>query len=224
MELTAMAAWLNTTFAGFDLAVFGMLHGASEAAGWFLTPFFHLVSFCAENGIGLLVVSFVLMLFRSTRKAGMCMFVAVLCGAIITNVLLKHVIVRPRPFSDEAGIVHAWWLSVGAPLETSASFPSGHTTATMAAMTALFLSLRGKARWLCFVPVVLMGLSRIYLMVHYPTDVIGGIAAGALGATGAFLIVRALYRFLESHAEDRWPNFILTFDIRGDRSERPTGP
>lgn len=224
MELTAVAVWLNTTFAGFDLGVFEALHGLSEAAGWFFTPFFHLVSLFAENGIGLFLVSLVLMLFKRTRRAGICMFLAVLCGAIITNVLVKHLVERPRPFSDEAGLVHAWWLSVGAPMETSASFPSGHTTATMAAMTALFLSSRGKARWLCFVPVALMGLSRIYLMVHYPTDVIGGIAAGALGAVAAFFIVQALYRFLESRAESRWPNLVLTFDIRGDRSERPTAP
>lgn len=224
MELTAIAAWLNTTFSGFDLAIFSVLHGLAEAAGWFFTPFFHLVSLFGEDGMGLLLVSVILMLFKRTRKAGICMFVAVACGAVITNLLLKNIIARPRPFADEMGIVHAWWLSVGAPMERSASFPSGHTTATMAAMTALFLNMRSSARWLCFVPVLLMGASRNYLMVHYPSDVLGGIIAGALGAVAAYFIVQALYRYFEAHKHERLSAFVLTYDIRARRSGRPTMP
>ena len=175
-----VAGWLNATLAGFDLAIFAGLHGLAEAAGWFFTPFFMLVSLFAEKGIGLFLVSAVLMLFKNTRKAGLCMFLAVLCGAVITNLVLKDLIARPRPFADEAGAIYGWWMFVGSPIETSFSFPSGHTTATMAAMTGLFLCLRSKARWLCFIPVALMGLSRSYLMVHYPSDVIAGVLALSL--------------------------------------------
>lgn len=224
MELSAVAVWLDTTFAGFDFAIFSLYHQVAEAAGWFFTPFFHLVSLFAANGIGPLLVSLVLMLFRPTRKAGVCMLLAVLFGAVITNLLLKNVIARPRPFVDGAGAVYSWWLAVGAPMETSFSFPSGHTTATMAAMTALFLNVRVKTWWLCFVPVVLMGASRNYLMVHYPTDVLGGIAAGALGALAAYFVVRELYRWLEVHADSRLSSFVFAFDIRGGRSGKPTSP
>lgn len=224
MELSPVAVWLDTTFAGFDFAVFSWYHHVAEAAGWFFTPFFHLVSLFAANGIGPLLVSFALMLFRPTRKAGVCMFLAVVFGAIITNLVLKTIIARPRPFADEAGAVYGWWLAVGAPMEASFSFPSGHTTATMAAMTALFLSTRGKARWLCFVPVVLMGASRNYLMVHYPTDVFGGIVAGALGALAAYFVVRRWYRWFEAHAESRLSSFVLTYDIRNSRSGKTTSP
>lgn len=224
MELSAVAVWLNTTFADFDFAIFSLYHQVAEAAGWFFTPFFHLVSLFAANGIGPLLVSFALMLFRPTRKAGVCMLLAVLFGAVITNLALKTIIARPRPFADEAGAVYGWWLAVGAPMEVSFSFPSGHTTATMAAMTALFLSMRGKARWLCFVPVVLMGVSRNYLMVHYPTDVLGGIAAGALGALAAYFVAGELYRWLEAHAGTRLSSFVLAFDIRNGRSDKTTSP
>lgn len=224
MELSAVAVWLNTTFANLDFAIFSLYHHAAEAAGWFFTPFFHLVSLFAANGIGPLLVSFALMLFRPTRKAGVCMFLAVVFGAVITNLVLKTIIARPRPFADEAGAIYTWWLAVGAPMETSFSFPSGHTTATMAAMTALFLNVRGKARWLCFVPVVLMGASRNYLMVHYPTDVLGGIAAGALGAFAAYFVVRGLYRRLETYADRRLPAFVLSYDIRDGRTGKPTSP
>lgn len=217
-----VAGWLNATLAGFDLAIFAGLHGLAEAAGWFFTPFFMLVSLFAEKGIGLFLVSAVLMLFKNTRKAGLCMFLAVLCGAVITNLVLKDLIARPRPFADEAGAIYGWWMFVGSPIETSFSFPSGHTTATMAAMTGLFLCLRSKARWLCFIPVALMGLSRSYLMVHYPSDVIAGVLAGAAGAGVAYLFVRALYRYFESHPENRICSFALGFDVRGKRSDTTT--
>lgn len=217
-----VAGWLNATLAGFDLAIFAGLHGLAEAAGWFFTPFFMLVSLFAEKGIGLFLVSAVLMLFKNTRKAGLCMFLAVLCGAVITNLVLKDLIARPRPFADEAGAIYGWWTFVGSPIETSFSFPSGHTTATMAAMTGLFLCLRSKARWLCFIPVALMGLSRSYLMVHYPSDVIAGVLAGAAGAGVAYLLVRALYRYFESHPENRICSFVLGFDVRGKRSDTTT--
>ncbi len=217
-----VAGWLNATLAGFDLAIFAGLHGLAEAAGWFFTPFFMLVSLFAEKGIGLFLVSAVLMLFKNTRKAGLCMFLAVLCGAVITNLVLKDLIARPRPFADEAGAIYGWWTFVGSPIETSFSFPSGHTTATMAAMTGLFLCLRSKARWLCFIPVALMGLSRSYLMVHYPSDVIAGVLAGAAGAGVAYLLVRGLYRYFESHPENRICSFVLGFDVRGKRSDTTT--
>lgn len=214
MELTMVAEWLNTAFAGYDLAILSALHELAVLAGWFFTPAFVFVSLFAENGIGFILLSLVLMLFRKTRRAGICMFVAILVGALITNVLVKNFVARPRPFADEAGLFHAWWVFTGATEESSFSFPSGHTTATMAAMFALFLSLKTRARWLCFVPVVLMGLSRNYLMVHYPSDILGGILAGALGALASYFLVQALYRRLGYHADSRLARLVAGFDVR----------
>lgn len=209
-----VAGWLDTVFAGYDLAILSALHELAVFAGWFFTPAFGLISLFAENGIGFILLSLVLMLFRQTRRAGICMFVAILVGALITNVLVKNLVARPRPFADEAGLFHEWWLFAGATEESSFSFPSGHTTATMAAMFALFLNLKTWARWLCLVPVVLMGASRNYLMVHYPSDILGGIVAGALGAIAAYFLVRALYRRLGYHADSRLARLVAGFDIR----------
>ena len=213
MELTTIAGWLNAAFASYDYAILAALHELAVAAGWFFTPVFTVISLFADDGIFLLVLSAALMLFKKTRRVGLCMFVAILVGAIITNLVLKNLVVRPRPFDSDVSQFHEWWLFTGSVEELSFSFPSGHTTATMAAMTALFLCLKTRARWLCFVPVLLMGASRNYLMVHYPSDILGGFLAGAAGAIVAYFIIRALYRHAESHAGTRLAQVLLDFDL-----------
>ena len=84
MELTAIAQWLNTAFAGYDYAILQALHNLDEAAGGFFTPLCRAITLLGEKGILFLVLGIVLMLFPKTRKAGICMFGAVCCGALIT--------------------------------------------------------------------------------------------------------------------------------------------
>ena len=70
------------------------------------------------------------------------------------------------------------------------SFPSGHTNAAFAAMVPLFILGDKRKSWLALVFGVLMGISRIYLVVHYPTDVIGGLITGTLaGMIGTLIAV-----------------------------------
>ena len=192
MELTYMAEWLNTVFAGYDHALLSALHSLAQAAGGFFTPLFYGVSLLAEHGIGMLALSLALICFKRTRRVGLCALCAVCCGALLTNFTLKLWIARPRPFIDTAGPYHAWWQFVGAPMVSEFSFPSGHTTATMAVMTSIFLCCNKKYSWIGFLLVLLMGASRTYLMVHYPSDILGGLLAGALGAVAAFYLTKAL--------------------------------
>jgi len=205
MDLTPFAQWLNHTFATYDYTILSALHHLATVTGGAATPFFVFVSLLAEKGIGMLLLGIILFLFKKTRKIGFCILGAVVCGGIITNVLLKDFIARPRPFVDINGIYHTWWQFVGAHKDTEFSFPSGHTTATMAAMTAIFLNTNKKKSWTCFLFVVLMGISRNYLMMHYPSDILGGIIAGGIGACIAFFIVKAIYFYLKNH-----PNFFIS--------------
>ena len=101
MELTAIAQWLNTAFAGYDYAILQALHNLDEAAGGFFTPLCRAITLLGEKGILFLVLGIVLMLFPKTRKAGICMFGAVCCGALITNFWLKDFVARPRPLTVE---------------------------------------------------------------------------------------------------------------------------
>ena len=78
------------------------------------------------------------------------------------------------------------------------SFPSGHTSAAMAGVTAFFIwSKNKKISWLAFIYVVLMGASRNYLMVHFPSDVMVGVIVGLIGAILAHYLIEWLFGCLD---------------------------
>ena len=89
MELTAAAQWLNESFAGFDQAVTGAVHGLYESAGWFFTPFLTLISYLGKGGVALILLSICLMLFQKTRRFGTAMLLGLAIGAIFTNLFIK---------------------------------------------------------------------------------------------------------------------------------------
>lgn len=188
MQITASALWLNTAFAGFDQGITLLVHGLYTMAGGFFTPFFEFVSLLGKGGIFLILLSLALMLYRPTRRCGTAMLFAVAIGALFTNAFLKVIIARPRPYADESSVFYQLWLLVGQNVESDKSFPSGHTTAAFSTMTALFLMGNRKYSWTAFIFAFLMGLARIYLVVHFPSDVLGGILVGAVaGCLGALI-------------------------------------
>lgn len=188
MELTAAALWLNTTFAAFDQSITLLVHQLYTMAGGFFTPFFEFISLLGKGGIFLVLLSLALMFYRPTRRFGTAMLFGVAIGALFTNVFLKVVIARPRPYADESSIFYQLWLLVGQNVESDKSFPSGHTTAAFSTMTALFLMGNKKYSWTAFIFAFLMGLARIYLVVHFPSDVLGGIIVGLVaGSLGALI-------------------------------------
>ena len=201
MALTADALWLNTTFAGYDQAILSFLHKLAESAGAILTPLFKLITLLGEKGILFLLLGIVLMLFPRWRRTGLCIFGAVCCGALISNILLKDAIARPRPF-EASDLYRQWWQAVGSPAEDGFSFPSGHVTAAAAGVTALCL-MRGR-RWVLpgCIWVLLMMLSRNYLMAHYPSDVLFALLIGIFSGFVAAIITNLIYRFLEERSGD----------------------
>ena len=136
MTMTAAAQWLNTAFAGYDEAILKIMHSLSGALGSVLTPLMKLITFLGEKGLLLLLLSLVLMCFARTRRVGVCVFGAVCCGALLTNLLIKDAVARPRPF-EMTEQFRQWWEFVGAPAEDGYSFPSGHTLASVVAATVL---------------------------------------------------------------------------------------
>lgn len=188
MEITAAAQWLNSTFASFDQSVTLLVHRLYDVGGGFFSPFFEFISLLGKDGIFLVLLSLALMLFRPTRRFGTAMLFGVAIGALFTNLFLKVVIARPRPYADENSIFYQLWLMMGQHMESDKSFPSGHTTAAFSTMTALFFTGNKRYSWTAFIFAILMGVSRIYLVVHFPSDVLGGIIVGFIaGCIGAFL-------------------------------------
>ncbi len=212
MEIITISNWLNTTFSGFDHFILNLLHNFAILTGGYLNWLFRLISLFADKGIFLLLLSVFLMLFKKTRKVGICVFGAIGCGAIITNFILKDLVARPRPFMSEILEYKDWWKYAGSVLEDDFSFPSGHATAISAAMMSIFFFTKGNKKYLCILFIVLMGLSRNYLMVHYPTDVIGGIISGTLSAIIAFYITKLIFYVLNKN-DNKFFDFIKNFDI-----------
>ena len=212
MELSSMAQWLNSAFAGYDKALLSVLHSAAEAAGGFLTPLMKLITLLGEKGLLFLLLAVGLMCFARTRRVGLCIFGAVCCGALITNIVLKDLVARPRPF-ESVELYRQWWAAVGSPAEDGFSFPSGHVTAAAAGMSALCF-MRGKKLILPSVLVVfLMGVSRNYLVAHYPSDVLAAIMIGLLSGLVAWVITKLIFRFLEEHRAVPFFAFLLDFDL-----------
>jgi len=207
-----MALWLNTAFAGFDKAILSALHSVAEGVGGILTPLMKLITLLGEKGLIFFLLAFIFMCFSRTRKIGICLFGAVCCGALITNIILKDTIARLRPF-EAMDLYNQWWQAVGSPAEDGFSFPSGHMTATAAGLTALCL-MKGRRLYVpSAVIVVLMGISRNYLMAHYPTDVIFGTLVGMASGFIAWFITLFIYKLLEEHDDIGLFAFILDFDL-----------
>ena len=207
-----MADWLNTVFSGFDGAMFSFMHDLAVNAGGFFYPFFKFISFLGEGGWFAIVCGVIALLFKSTRKVGFAVLIGLFFGTIMNNSIIKNLVSRPRPYTAN-DTYFSWYEFVGASHTGKNSFPSGHSACTMAATIAWILTSKKKYRFLGLVFAILMGLSRVFLIVHYTTDVIAGLIVGAVAGTIAFLIVRFIYKKLEKYQDIEYCNFLINADI-----------
>ena len=114
------------------------------------------------------------LLFVSTRKyrvTGLTMLAALLAGAIIGNVILKPLVARTRPCDVNMAV------ELLLPRPKDFSFPSGHTLSSFAAATVIFLRDR-RLGTAAVITACVMSFSRLYLYVHYPSDVLAGALIG----------------------------------------------
>ena len=213
MEQTLFAEWLDRTFYAFDAAILGFYHSLAEWGGGFFTPFMKFISLLGEKGIFFILIALSLMLFSKTRKNGVCMLGALCFGVLFTNIILKNAICRMRPFESYAEFAE-FWNFVGATHAGGFSFPSGHTTAAAAAMTALMLTFRKKAVIPAVAFVALMAASRNYLMVHYPTDVIAAMLVGAVAALCSYAVTHAVWGLCRHYENMKFFHFVLHFDVK----------
>lgn len=211
MVMNAAALWITNTFAAFDETLLLLIHQLYSIAGGFFTPFFEFISFLGHDGIPLIIFSLILIVLgqNKTRRFGTAMLLGLAIGALITNCVLKVLIARPRPYADPNSIYYQIWCLVGQHTESDKSFPSGHTTAAFAAMMAVFLVGNKRISWTAFIFAILMGISRIYLAVHFASDVIAGVLVGIVGGCLGTLLAAKLpakyynYRLFKSKKHKR---------------------
>ena len=183
-------------FDSFDMSVFTFFDEQIQSA--FMNIVAEFITFFggSEFVTPMAVIGALLIPFKKTRKFGMAVLFAVLVGTLLTNLVMKPLFARPRPYVYYADnpLFMSWYEFAGAHVESDKSFPSGHTTAAFELGIAMFLVLNKKYSWVFPIMSVLVGLSRIYLMVHYVTDVIGGVFVGTFAGIMGFVIMNAIMK------------------------------
>ena len=140
----------------------------------FLDKIMVFITRLGDAGIIWIVLSIVLLLIPKTRKSGAVMVAALVVDVLLCNIVLKNLVARTRPYDVNTG-VHLLVAKLH-----DYSFPSGHTAASFASVTTLYLAGEKKLWKFALVLACLIAISRLYLYVHYPTDVLGGILFGVI--------------------------------------------
>lgn len=180
----------------FDLGVFQWIQGIHNDV---FDALMVGITTLGNAGAVFIALGLVLLFTKKYRKAGFAVLVALIVMLLCNDLFLKEFFERPRPFNlfesnpekyTEWGAKYIYPDLVQKP--NSYSFPSGHTASAIAAATALLWHNR---KWgiPTMVFALLMGFSRIYVQVHYCTDVMGGIISGAICGLVAVLIVKFLF-------------------------------
>lgn len=153
----------------------------------FLDWFFSTITRLADSGIFWILLAVVFLFFKKTRKTGLMMGVALLCGLVVGNLTMKPLIARIRPYDLNPSVtllidkLHDF------------SFPSGHTLSSFEGATVLMI--RDKRFGIpAIILASLIALSRLYLYVHYPTDVLVGAILGIAFGFLAVAVVNAIDR------------------------------
>lgn len=170
----------------FDLTVFRAIH-----LGWHSTVLNYLFLVLSYSGLGQVQAVAILLLgiWEDKRRFIMPLLITEGISGILISDVLKGVVARPRPS-------HLVWAHPQEPFMTS-SFPSGHTITSFAIASLIFYwSRQASQKWIGNVALawaVLVGISRIYRGVHWPTDVLGSACGGVL-ATCITVLILGLYK------------------------------
>ena len=171
-----------------DIRILQWVHEVFHGQTW-LNYIMKYVTYIGEFGIGAILCVVGLLIFKKTRWAGVAVAAACLLDVLIVNVILKLSVNRARPWQSYPNFgFQEFHRTIGVREPSDSSFPSGHTAALFAAAVALVMYYKVKGLPALGVA-ILVALSRIYLCMHYPSDVLGGILIGsACGVAGYFLM------------------------------------
>lgn len=163
------------------------LHGVP-----FINYLFKFITLLGEMGAIWVITAVTLFFFKKTRKCGVYILVALLGSLIINDLIFKNLISRPRPFTVNEDLVK-FIESIGLELPTSYSFPSGHSFSSFACATMITLVF-GKKGAFSYILASLIAISRVFIGVHYVTDIMAGMLLGALVAIGLYYLIEFLIK------------------------------
>ena len=154
---------------------FNILNAIQELRTPFLDGFFSFITHLGDKGFIWIVITLILFCFKKTRKCSVMMAITPIIGTLLGNIILKNLIGRVRPFVELSDMKDI--LIIAPP--SGYSFPSGHTLSSFECAVAIFLN---NKKWgmVALGLAALIGFSRNYLYVHYPTDVLAGALLGVV--------------------------------------------
>ena len=153
----------------------------------FLDVLMPLITLLGDAGIFWIAIAVVLLFFPKTRRIGLGMGAALIIGLLLCNVTMKPLFARIRPYDYQ---LEHFGVTIKLLIEAQHdfSFPSGHTIASFEAATVLLIHSK-KAGIPAMILACLIAFSRLYLYVHYPTDVITSVILGiGIGILGNWLV------------------------------------
>ncbi len=133
-----------------------------------------------DSGLGWIAIGLILAIIPKTRRCGINVLLSMLITHIIGNMIIKPIVARPRPFLADPSVE----LIVKAP--SSFSFPSGHSASSFTAALTIFFYYK-KPGVIALLAAATIAFSRMYLFVHYPTDVLCGVLLGCVDACLVYL-------------------------------------
>lgn len=151
-----------------------------------MTLFWTFISSLGDGGWFWIVLSVILLIPKRTRGVGIASILALGIGALITNAALKNMFARTRPYEVIDGLI------LLVERQSDFSFPSGHSCASFAAATVCYKMFPKKYGVPALGLAALIAFSRLYVGVHYPSDVIAGTLIGILAAMAAYKIVEKI--------------------------------
>ncbi len=152
----------------------------------FFTPFWKIITCLGDGGWFWILVTLILLCSKKWRPAGAAAALSLLIGFLVTNLLLKNLIARPRPYDAISAIVPL----IARPSDFS--FPSGHSTASFACALVCVRMLPKRYGIPAVCLAVLIAFSRLYLAVHYPLDVLAGFVIGLCASLTACCMIKRM--------------------------------
>lgn len=158
-----------------------------------LTPVVKGITHLGDHGMIWILLTLVLLCHPKTRKAGIVSAIALLFSLVIDNLILKNLVARVRPYEVVDGLERL------VEKQKDWSFPSGHSGASFASAIALYLIVKKRYGIPVLVLAIAIATSRLYVGVHYPTDVICG---SLIGIAGGFFAAN-VYARIEKKKDQR---------------------
>ncbi len=173
----------------FELKILDFIGDKMQCA--FLDFILPLITKLGDKGIFWIILAVVLLCIPKTRKIGLSMGIALIIGLLVGNVFLKNVVARIRPYDLNTGV------ELLISKLSDFSFPSGHTLASFEGATVLLIKNK-KLGIPAMILAVIIAFSRLYLYVHYPSDVLAGAILGIAIAFLACFIVDKIFQKVEN--------------------------